>query len=316
MPKWKIAIVVVLILLGIVILTNIWAQKTEKIKIGYVFGSSAPYAFFAYEADIFEKEKLDVELIRFEDTNRLIEALISNRIDATAGQGAVTSYLIEEKNPGHFKILGFVDNSEATSIIVLKNSSIANYEELKETRIGSFPGSTTTLVLKSVLEKHGINETEVQIQEIPPGLQLQALESGQITAIYAFEPLVTIGNYRNITRIFEKNPGKFIADPLLFGFLGISNDFIEKHPTDAQKLKIAFKKAKRYYLENKINARKSLLNWTALDNETVQIAPIFPYIPADEMTNEHILAAQNVFDFYYQKGVLGQRIAVETLLFK
>src|SRR6185295_15959993 len=87
------------------------------------------------------------------------------------------------------------------SIIVPQNSSLQTLADIQGKKVGVFPGSTGTNVLKYTMRKKGLDPSQTTFLQLTGANQLSALESGSIDALFAYEPTFTIAMQKLHTRV-------------------------------------------------------------------------------------------------------------------
>ena len=102
---WIVSVVLILIL-GYVLINKYYLsnENEEIIKVGYPAVSTSLPLFVAIEEGLFEEKGLKVEPIRFETANQIVEALVTDRIDATSVCADYPFLTIATKNDDAFKI--------------------------------------------------------------------------------------------------------------------------------------------------------------------------------------------------------------------
>ena len=106
----------------------------KTVKIGYE--NSMPYLplFVALEKDYFREFSLKPELVKFDSSNLMFEALINGQIDATGGGGnTVVIFSLEGKQRGNIKVYSvsfYTEERFMEYLLVKKDSSIDTYSYL------------------------------------------------------------------------------------------------------------------------------------------------------------------------------------------
>ncbi|MFC1723802.1 ABC transporter substrate-binding protein [Nanoarchaeota archaeon] len=181
-------------------------QDLTPVEIGYKTHLLYLPAYVAQANKYFEQEGLDVELVKFESTNHLVEAILTGRIDAgIGGINALVPLTIEGKSPGSLKIfnLGILTDS-FDYLLVRKDSEIRSVKDLAGKTISAHPGSSVLLFIQLMIDKERLQD--VTIVQTAPAQQLSALSSGSIDAIFVLEPLATIGITSGEARILIQSP--------------------------------------------------------------------------------------------------------------
>lgn len=287
----------------------------RPIKIGYQANSAHLPTFIGLER-YFGEEGLNVEAVKFESANQLMEALVSGRIDA--GIGAITVlFSIEQNIPGKFKI--FMVNEITKDkyydfILTKKNSDIKSLQDLKGKKVGTWPGSTILTYLKIILNKNGINPDEVNIQQLAQNLQTQALAAGQVDALFTLEPIATIAIENGIADVLESGTlSKYIMDPMPGASYVISAEFLEKYSKESNRLIAAIKKSNSYIETNQQEAKKVLTKYTPLNEEIALKIHIAPWVYIEDADKP---AIRKHADLLFENRELDKRINITNMLYK
>src|SRR3989344_9462314 len=131
--KYAIILITFLIIVGVLILlipNNHDSQSNEvdnNIRIGYKTHVGFLPLFVAIDKGYFDEQGLEVELIEFESTDLMVQALLSGEIDALTGINTLTAFAVEENSPGKLKIFTtqtYTTEFYADQILVNKDSEI------------------------------------------------------------------------------------------------------------------------------------------------------------------------------------------------
>ncbi len=294
-------------------------EQTRKIKIGYQKTEIYQHFFVAIEKGFFKKEGIEVDAVEFSSANLMAEALISGRIDGTATSAFPVVFSIEQQKPGQFKIyIVNVINEKffPDYILVKKDSKIENISDLKGKKIGIYPGSTILTYTKIILSNFMNPETDIDIIQLKPSLQIQALESKQVDAIFALEPIATVSIVKGISRVLEKAPlAKYVMSPLPGSGSAFSSEFIKKYPEDAKKIKKAMYNALDF-LDNPKNipeVKKILAKWTNIEVEVIDKLKPLKYWKLENIDRNSI---QKLANLLFEWGVLNKEIDTSLIYYE
>lgn len=313
----RLIVLIITAILGITILTSC-ARKPEKVKIGYQKTEIYQHLFTAIEKGFFKSEGIEVEPVEFASANLMVEALIAGRIDGTGTNAFPVIFSVEQNNPGQFKI--YIVNAITRTafpdyILVKKDSKINSLFELKGKKIGTYPGSTILTYTKVILKRFLDPDKDITIIQLKPELQLQALETGQVDAIFVLEPLGSLGVIKGIARALEEAPlAKYVMDPLPGSGSTFSTKFLKEHPKAAEKVKNAMYRALDF-LNNPQNAqevKKILVKWTQMEPEVIERLRPLKYWKLEEIDRD---AVQKLADLLFEGGALEKRINTSNLYY-
>ena len=212
---------VVFVLVLVFATTLLWFELSEsnelqKVKVGYKKHLAYTPIFIALENKYFEKHGLDVEPVIFDSTNQMLGAVISNNIDAVLGGANLqTIYLIEEKSPGLmdiFSTVKFNDGDMFSCVLTKEDSGINSINDLISSKIATLPGSFAPLWVKATFKENNLEENLFEILEISPKLQLSALESGQVDALFTVEPVCSFGINKGLGKLVYVDPIKHLSN--------------------------------------------------------------------------------------------------------
>jgi NitT/TauT family transport system substrate-binding protein len=291
--------------------------KGYSVRIGYVPVTVDLPFFVAIERGYFNKEGLKVEPIRFETTVQLYDAMLSGRIDATAIGGLTALYGVEANNKGQFKIYAFNandENSYTDSLIVSVNSNITSPSQLKGKKIGVFPGTTIVVGTKLVMRKFNLSDSDYEIVQISPNLQLQALQTGQVDALMTVEPTGTIAQLKGIGKsILEAPNEKYLTNPFPGGAAAFLTSWAEKHPDLALRIKRATDEAIDYIKTNPDESKKYLPKYTGLTEDIAVKSRLCLFWKTEDADRN---AIQKYADILYSEGIFKGRIDTSSFYFE
>ena len=306
------------IALAITILITGCSQKLDKVKIGYQKTEIYQHLFTAIEKGFFKAEGVEVEPIEFASANLMAEALIAGRINGTGTSAFPVIFSIEQNNPGQFKI--YIVNAITRTafpdyILVKKDSKINSLLELKGKKIGTYPGSTILTYTKVILKRFFDPDKDITIIQLKPELQLQALETGQVDAIFVLEPIASLGVIKGIASVLQEAPlANYVMDPLPGSGSTFSPKFLEEHPKAAEKVKKAMYRALDF-LNNPQNAqevKKILVKWTQMEPEVIERLRPLKYWKLEEIDRD---AVQKLADLLFEGGALEKKINTSTIYY-
>ena len=290
-------------------------QENVNVKIGYRGHLLYLPAYVAQEKNYYAEEGLNAELIKFDSTNQLVEAVLSGDVDAAiGGVNAIVPLTIESKTPGLLRIfnLGYLTD-DFDALLVSADSDIKSVQDLEGKTISSLPGTAAKIWMDRMLDQENL-EGRVTIIQTADSQQLNALSSGSADAIFVLEPLATIAEEKNIGRILIKSPiSKYYRTDLLFETSVMSNDFIKKNPTTAKKIVKAVDKAIVFINNNPNVVKKYYSEFTPVEDSFENKLPVSTYVPSYSMNPDEF---QEVADFFYSSGLIEEEVDVLGILVK
>ena len=313
--KKLIGIIIVVVLIAILFIIHP-AEKMKKIRIGYCpLNADLPF-FVALDKGYFRELGLDIEPIKCGDSSEALNALLANKVDLIAPISFSAFFSIEAEAPGQIKIFlpgGETEGNIVSYLLIRKDSTISSIEELRGKKIGTYTGVTQLLYLKLFLKKVGIDpEKDVQIIQVGPNLQAQALDAEQFDALFTVEPYATIAITKGIAKPLVENPrSRYIVDPFISGAAGVSSKFLEKHPEEVKKIYKSMAKAVDFIRSNESEAKNLLPKYTPLEQQVAQQAGLYRFYKIDEPFD--MAAVQKLSDLLYEYEILNRRVEAQEM---
>ncbi len=276
--------------------------------------------FVALDNGFFEQNGIKVNVIEATSPNDIITGIVSGKVDFAAVLAYSLLFPAATRYPGEFK---FFSSSEETldkftsSIIAMKDSPINTYQDLKGKKIGVYIGLVQINFLKAILAGMGIKESEVEIVQISPRLQIQGLVSGEYDALSSTEPTINIAKLKGIAKVVSESPRvKFIMNPFPSTASVISTRLLKEDPEAASAVVRALNMAIDLINSDPEKAKRSLLNYTPIPkdiaDELLKGLKLFKYTKLGE---ENRLNVQRFADFLYEKGIMKKRVEDVNMLF-
>lgn len=280
----------------------------DKIKIGYLAIAPDLSFFVAFGQGYFEKHALQVEAIKFESSNQVINALVGNKVDGTSIVALEALLAVEEKYPNQFKIFEMTAAEKDTTvhrILVRKNSKINSILDLDGKTIGTFPGSQMRVFTELVL-KNFIDTSTINIVQMAPSLQIQALASDQLDALFTLEPVGTIAESKDIAKTIAVNPlYTYVLKPFPTAASVFSTEFISENPEIVDKYVEAIEEAHDFIKSNELEAKQSLSAYTKINQKIAGDVGIYSYWDKDEI---NISSMEKLIDLYIENDILKKEI--------
>jgi len=292
-----------------------------KVRIAYLPNIHALPFYLAVDKGYFKTEGLDIEPVKFEAPNQIIDALLSNQVGfAAPGAAAGITAVSQSKKPDSIKIYSVQGGTETLtneSFVVKTDSTITSFADLKGKKLGHLPGIQWQTISRDILAKNGLEAGEdVTLVDLAIPLQVPALASGQVDALLAIEPSPTIAVAKGIGKIVKKSPTiQYIANPFYAGVGDVTTKYMTENPEVTQKILRVFKKANDEVSANPDAARPHLKGWTALDDSLINDVPLLQYRMYDEIDEKDISALQAFFDIFTKYGVIDGEVDARSLIY-
>lgn len=305
-------------------LSLIFAQviaETAKVRFAYLPVIHALPLYVAIDKGYFKEAGIDVEPIKFQVPNQIIDGLLAGNIDIASSAATGITAITQYKNPGTLKIFSLTGSALPNRIdhafLVKTGSKISSLKDLKGKKLGTIPSIQWRTISRYILMKAGLNpDTDLQIILLELPLQLPALMSGQVDAILTLEPIVTIGKAQNNVKVMMSGPGaKYIANPFYAGCGVVSTQFASKNPATTAKILSIYKRAVDEINRNPNAYRRYLKGYTPLNDETAKKVslPIFKFY--SDFKPSDVKTVQAFADIFTEQHVIDGKIDVRQILY-
>lgn len=164
-------------------------------------GIDAAYASLIAGAKkgIFQKHGVDATIRVFPSGQESLEAVLTGQADST-GNGQYNIPLVAAKG-GKIKIIAEYERSNEQFGVAAKNT-IKTPKDLEGKKVGTQLNTSPEYYYRLFVQKYGLDESKIQLQNIAFGQLVPALAKGDIDAFFAFEP--------HLTRAADTVPGTYV----------------------------------------------------------------------------------------------------------
>jgi NitT/TauT family transport system substrate-binding protein len=296
-----------------------WAKK-EKVTASWLPIMQTMAYYVALEEGLFEKAGIEVESVKFQNPNQIIESLVSGQADfGPPGAAAGIAMLAESRYPGTFKVFGLQGGGIKAGfindgLIVKPDSPIKSFQDLKGKTAGTVPGIQWKTIFRYVLRQNGVDpDKDVRLTEIAVPLQVPSVVAGTVDATLSLEPVGSIAEASKEAKRAITNPvAMTIADPFYSGAAVLTTKFIKERPEVARKVVEILDQATKMANENFDKYRAIIPKYTAIKADQVQYVAQ-PYLrPWKELNETDLDSYQAFVDVFYKEGVLKERMDVRA----
>lgn len=252
----------------------------QTVKVGYLPMVSSLTYFVAMEQGYFLDERLQIDATPIKTSDGLAQELVANRIDM-AVELSITPLLqsIGASGPG-FRIFSVSKIEDATAfdgVLVKANSTIRTLEDLSGKKVSVFPGTTAKVCFESVFKtKYPQLPLPIFDNQIKPAEQLNALMRGDVDAVHAYEPIVTIGIDKFGLRCVFGSIYAAQLSPNPIGVAAFSRTFTVQSSDSAKRVTRAMDKAVNFIQTNPVDARAILAKYTGAEPGMAERMRIMP----------------------------------------
>lgn len=269
--------------------------------------------YIAIDYHLFEKEGLDYQQNSFRSSNDMVNAIVAKQIDILPSVSIVPIIHLEIQSPGKVRLFSHTTMTSKDSIdsIVIKNeSSIKTLKDLKGKKIGVFPGTSATNMLKFFLKKNNVAVQEIHFIPLPPPAQYSSLESGAIDALFSYEPITTIATASTKFRTLQTAIYSSLLSPSPFGCSVIAREYEKNNPQTASKVIRVIEAANQHMFTNRKEAETSILNHMKVPGNITKEVHFVGVTPVNQVDVTNL---QDFIDLLYDIGEIPEKIDAHRL---
>jgi NitT/TauT family transport system substrate-binding protein len=288
------------------------AGGMTPIKVGVIPIVDVAPIYLGDQEGFFEEEGLDLELVPAQGGAAIIPAITSGQMDF--GFSNVTSLVIARSKGLNMQM---VANGASTTgnqdedfaaVMVKPDSGIKEIADLTGKRIGvNTLNNISDSTIREAVEQAGADSSDLNFVEMPFPDMPAALANGNVDAIAAVEPFVTIVEGDGAVPVFSNYA--YPVEDLTVATYFTSDDIAGEKPDVTQAFVRAMKKSLAFADENPDRVREILPEYTQLDPAVIEelTLPKFP----QEVNAESI---QQIADISLKNGLIEEIPDMEALL--
>jgi len=296
--------------------------KKEKVVASWLPIMQTTAYYVALKEGLFEQADIEVDSVKFENPNQIIDSLVSNRADfGPPGAAAGITVLAEAKAPGTFKVYGLQGGGIKSGfindgLIVKSDSAIQSFQDLQGLKVGTIPGIQWKTILSYILRKNGLEpDSNVKIEQMAVGLHIPSVLSGAVNATLSLEPIGSIVETTQQAKRAMTNPvAMFIADPFYSGAAVLTSRFLKDRPETAAKVVQVIDEATRLANQDFDKYRSTISEFTALKPEQASYVAQPRLRSFDELDATDIDSYQKFVNVFFEEGVLDRQMDVTKII--
>lgn len=296
--------------------------KKEKVIASWLPIMQTTAYYVALEQGLFEEAGIEVESVKFENPNQIIDSLVSGRADfGPPGAAAGITVLAEAKTLGTFKVFGLQGGGIKSDfindgLIVKPDSTIATFDDLKGKKVGTIPGIQWKTILSYILKKNGLEPgNNVTIEQMAVGLHLPSVVSGAVDATLSLEPTGSIAEATQQAKRAMVNPvSMFISDPFYSGAAVLTSKFLTDRPQTAKKVVEVIDAATKIANQDFDKVRPIISKYTALEPDQASYVAQPRLRGFNDLDATDLDSYQKFIDVFVSEDVLEQEMAVKDLM--
>lgn len=285
-------------------------------RIGYLNITASLPLFVAEEKGFFDDEGITIKSLQTASSNQLVDGIVAGNLDAFVEASAVPVLAVELQSPGRLKVFSvssITKEAPFDALLVKEDSPLKNLSDLAGKKIGMFPGTTATNLLKQFLADEGVDISATTFIPIPPQNHLAALLEGSVDVVHAYEPTIAIAISRGGIRRLYPSVYAEMLDHNPQGVAVVSTEFVNTQPDTAKKVIHALERAMVFMRENEAESREIMARRMNLDKAVADQSVFLYMLPHDEI-DPSIL--QEYADMLVQLGELAERLDVNDILYR
>ena len=317
--KVKTSIIAIIVIAIVAFLFfGLWKHREEgvSVRIGYLNIVASLPLFVAEEKGFLHEEGVNYETSVIATSNQLVDAVVAGNLDCYIESSAVPVLAVELQSPGKLKVFSVSEITKEApfdALLVKSNSSIKTLVDLAGKKIGVFPGSTATNLLKKYLTDQKIDVSNITFVPMPPANHLAALVEGSVDVIHAYEPTIAIALSKgDVIKLFGSVYAEMLS-PNPQGVAVIGTAFTEKHSDSAKKVVRALERGMIFMKENEDESRQILIKRMNLSEEVAKNC-IFLYMLPHDQISESVF--QQYADMLAELGEFNGQVDIGGLLYK
>jgi NitT/TauT family transport system substrate-binding protein len=272
------------------------APPAEHVTVGVSLLRISEPVFVAQDRGLFKKHGLEVELKRFDTAQPLADELAAGRLDA-AGYVALPILFSREGGPPKVRVVTAIIEDEAhplSFLLVKSDSKLASVASLSGKTVGILPTLAYRRWFAAVLQHHDVDPATVTVTPLAPQLQLEALGSGGVDALFTGDPMATAGMARGLARPLSPvaEVPAALGAPFFFGTFALGDALATSRPKVAAALVASLDEAISLIAADQDVGRTALAAAVREgDRAWVPKAPPTKYLPSKEVSVEALDAA-------------------------
>lgn len=226
---------VIIVLVCVLVVIGLQYQGSPKnskktMKIGVLSWVGFGPFFVAKEKGLFEKEGLDVEILKIEEAAPLREALTSGEVHGIIG--TVDSFATGMSAGLPAKVILKVDDSNGSDGIVA-TTDIVTVKDLRGKRVAFPKGIPSHFFLLYLLKKEGVSAKEIVPEYMEAGNAAAAFMAKKVDAAVTWEPWLSKAGkaeHGHIMVTSKDHPG------LIVDLFAVHSDVLKDQPEDVRRL--------------------------------------------------------------------------------
>lgn len=293
------------------------AQGQTPLKVTLPTWTGYGPLFLAQEKGLFKKHGVEIELSIVDGLAERKQALAGGKVDGMATAQDVQVTLAASGIP--VQVVWLLDDSFGGDGVLVKNE-IQSAADLKGKKVAFEVGSTSHLLMLTVLKKAGLTDKDVEVVPMSAGDAGAAFIAGKVDAAVTWEPWLSKGASANgKVLVSTKDLPGIIVDSISF-----RQEIVEKRPDDVKAFVAAMAEAMDYWKNNKDESDQIMADGLKIDlKEFTSTVPGLKFL--DKEDNKKLFgtnanpgsiyeATKNDIDFYVEQKIIEKAITPESII--
>ncbi|MBS1712993.1 MAG: ABC transporter substrate-binding protein [Armatimonadetes bacterium] len=245
-------------------------SQVQTVTVGFLPMVSAITHYVAVDQGFYAKQGLKVEATKITTSNQLASQLADGKLDAAVELSLVP--LLKTIKPGAtkpafklFSASSVTADKSFDGIVVKQESTIRSVTDLSGKRVATFPGTTASASLTYAFQLIAPGKPIPVCKPTAPDLQLQALETGGVDALYCYEPTLSRAQSSGMRLLPKSGIYAFLQEGSPVGVAAVNTEFATSRADACKKLVAALDEAALYVRQHPKEARQILARAESVD---------------------------------------------------
>jgi ABC-type nitrate/sulfonate/bicarbonate transport system substrate-binding protein len=274
----------------------------EKFTFAYTTAPDAVLVHIAFAKGFFAEEGLDATPQPHAFGKLALESVVEGKADlAAVGDTPFVFAVMNGRKITTFATI--LTSNRNNAIVARQDRGIVKPSDFLGKRVGFTPGSTSDYFLSSFLLYHGIDEKQVRRVAMNPGDMAEALDSGEVDAVSAWNPIL-----RQLQKKFGSRGVTFFGESIYTEAFSVAamQEYVKKNPETVKKVLRALIKAEAFVKRHPEESRRLVAEFTKTDKAIIEDT-------WDVFTFEVLLDQGLLVNFENQtRWVIKNRLAIRT----
>jgi ABC-type nitrate/sulfonate/bicarbonate transport system substrate-binding protein len=262
----------------------------------------------AHDRQLFAKHGLTSEVLVFNNTNDMMNALLHGDADVS-GLGSGGVFPLEATSPGRVRFV-YGQNNKSYSLLVAPGSRIESLEDLRGKRIGTWMSPTPRALLHLILDPR-VGRDGFEIVPVEFRFLNMALHRGDVDALFSTDTLIQEAVGAGQAKYLSPLPlDEFVLKPFFGGGGLVQRDLESRRPEVYRAALAAVREAVEFIRQHEAEARRSLVTHARVSEDVAARAPVDEYLLPEEVD---LANAQRVAELLFEQKVLERKIDVAPM---